>query len=261
MSNIIEKILTMSQVDLNRLRVNATNRLDDPKKYNQASEILDAIDKELERRYLPGMIETFKHDYPNGFYGDIQAEEERNYKVYACEQFQELLGKDEFSKLLKEENYNELYIRAKKIIGLTNFIQGSFEKPKLLEIIDSNASIYMEELYKFIWGTEILETRFSNFVVCLEKLGLNKWTYITYFLFLSSPSEHMFVKPEMIKKSLDISKYPLNYSATPSTELYLEIVKFSKWLKEKIRILKPRDMIDVHSFMWHMAPTGKFSRE
>lgn len=44
------------------------------------------------------------------------------------------------------------------------------------------------------------------------------------------------------------------------------IVIFCITLKEKyeyssISILKLRDMIDVHIFMWHMAPTGKHSKD
>ena len=90
-------------------------------------------------------------------------------------------------------------------------------------------------------------------------MGINKWTYATYFLFLSQPEDNMFVKPEMLKKSLEISKYLLLYDSKPSYSLYSEIIEFSKWLKQKISILEPRDMIDVHSFMWHMAPTGKWN--
>jgi len=69
------------------------------------------------------------------------------------------------------------------------------------------------------------------------------------------------VKPEMLKKSIELSSYPLDYESTPSFKLYKGILTFSNWLKNKTAELKPRDMIDVHSFMWHMAPTGKWSND
>lgn len=93
----------------------------------------------------------------------------------------------------------------------------------------------------------------------MDQLSLLKWTYFSYFLFLSDTDKYMFVKPEMLKRSLEICRYPLSYESKPSYELYSDILKYSHWLKDKIAELSPRDMIDVHSFMWHMAPTGKFS--
>ena len=46
----------MSIEEINQLRKNATERLNIPQHYQLASEVLNAIDKELERRYLPNMI-------------------------------------------------------------------------------------------------------------------------------------------------------------------------------------------------------------
>ncbi|PRY70643.1 hypothetical protein [Halomonas ventosae] len=257
--NIVEKIPNMSIEEINRLRKNARAKLDDPKSYAGASEILDAIDKELERRYIPGMIATFEEKYPGGFYGDKQAEEERSYKLNASKQFHEILGREIFQELLESNEYEELYIRVAKVVNSTNFIQGSFEKPKLFDAIKSNESIYLAALYEHVWGSGNLDGRFNDFIGVLEELNICKWTYATYFLFLSSPQENIFVKPEMLKKSIEISKYPICYEPKPSYELYCQILEFSHWLKNKIAVLKPRDMIDVHSFMWHMAPTGKWS--
>lgn len=261
MGSIIERIPRMSIDGINTLCKNAQERLDNPKYSEYAQQVLAAIDQELERHYLPGMIVTFRKRYPGGFYGDTQAEEERNYKVYASDQFQELLGKKEFSSLLTFEQYEELYSRVATLVGLTNLIQGSFEKPKLLDAIRANLPTYMKTLFKCIYGSEGFAIRFDEFVSTLAELQLRKWTYATYFLFLSDPNKYMFVKPEMLKKSLTICKYPLYYKSTPSSGLYEEILKYSEWLKQKINELRPREMIDVHSFMWHMAPTGKWCED
>lgn len=255
----VEKIPKMCIEEINRLRKNAVAKLDDPKYYYRASEILDAIDKELERRYIPGMIAAFEERYPDGFYGDKQADEERSYKLNASKKFHDLLGREVFLKLLKSNEYEELYRRFEKVINSTNLIQGSFEKPKLLDAIKSNDTVYLNALYEHIWGGGEFSDRFNDFLAVLEKLNICKWTYATYFLFLSSPKEYIFVKPEMLKKSIEISKYPICYESEPSHELYHQILEFSHWLKNKIAVLEPRDMIDVHSFMWHMAPTGKWS--
>lgn len=257
----IDNIPNMSVDKINILRKNALSKLDDPKQNRAAEAILDAIDKELERRYIPGMIVTFEERYPGGFYGDKQAKEERDYKVDACEKFSNLLGQAVYYDLLAAKDYDKLLDSISKAVNLTNFIQGSFEKPVLLDAIKSNKQKLIEALYQFLWGENNFKDRFDLFVSVLEDMKINKWTYATYFLFLSNPDENMFVKPEMLKKSIDISKYPISYDPKPTYDLYIEILEFCAWLKSKISILKPRDMIDVHSFMWHMAPTGKWSDE
>ena len=259
--SIIDQIPEMTDDQLKVVRKNATEKLDDPKRHDEASEVLDAIDRQLELRHIPGMITTFKEQYPGGFYGEQQALDERDYKERAATEFQELLGRSEFEALLHAGEYQTLYDRAARLVGLTNFIQGSFEKPVLLDAIKANSDQYMTALYEFIWGAEDLEPRFNEFMRFSESVGLAKWTYVTYFLFLSDPDKHMFVKPEMLKRSLEISQYPLEYEPTPSYDQYRQILDFSQWLKTRIAELEPRDMIDVHSFMWHMAPTGNGANE
>lgn len=258
--SIIDKIPEMTDDQLKVVRGNAIEKLDDPKRHAEASAVLDAIDRQLELRHIPGMIATFKEQYPGGFHDEQQAREERKYKVQAATEFHNLLGKTEFETLLRAGDYQSLYERVSRLIGLTNFIQGSFEKPVLLDAIKANRDQYMAALYEFIWGTDDLETRFNQFMRFSESVGLAKWTYVTYFLFLSDTERHMFVKPEMLKRSLEISQYPLDYEPTPSYEQYRQILDFSERLKVRIDELEPRDMIDVHSFMWHMAPTGKWSQ-
>ncbi len=259
MSSIIAKIPTLSIQDINNLRANARQYLDQPGRYEHASQVLEAIDKELARRYLPGMIKTFLAKNPDGFYGEVHRETERNYKLAASATCQQMFEKREFKRLLDNSDYADLIAMVGKAINLTNFIQGSFEKPKMLDAIRKNPHLYFSALYEMLWGKGDFPTKLGRFIEKMDELGLNKWTYVTYFPFLMDPDNNMFVKPEMIKKSLEISQYPLEYESTPTVQLYLEIMTFSNWLKDKLEALKPRDMIDIHSFMWHMAPTGKWS--
>ncbi len=257
--SILDKIPTMSIDDMNKLRKNAVLKLDDPKSHQHACDVLDAIDKELERRYIPGMIKTFLEVYPDGFYGQKQAIEERDYKLQASQLFKALLDKDSYAQLLNEKDYPEIIKRIAQCVSSTNFIQGSFEKPILLDTINKNSERYCTALYNLIYGNEPEQERIESFIQRLDELSLLKWTYFSYFLFLSDTDKYMFVKPEMLKRSLEICRYPLSYESKPNYQLYKEILKYSYWLKEKIAELSPRDMIDVHSFMWHMAPTGKCS--
>ncbi|MCP5131558.1 MAG: hypothetical protein H6985_18495 [Pseudomonadales bacterium] len=264
MSSVLEKIPSMTQQDLDALRRNALRILEsatEAKKLDYAEEVLSAIDEQLERRYLPGMIKTFRNVYPGGFYGEKQAVEEREYKLAACHRFQELLSQPVYADLMEAEDYSEIYNRCANLVGMTNLIQGSFEKPQLLDSIrrPEHADKFFPALFSVLYGDAAIMVRFGEWCSVLTDLELSKWTYATYFLFLSNPEKYMFVKPEMLKKSISLCRYPLEYESQPSAELYSEVLAYSNWLKSKIAELKPRDMIDVHSFMWHMAPTGKWA--
>jgi hypothetical protein len=173
----------------------------------------------------------------------------------------ELLSEPPFSELLKAGDWTELVGRAKRVVNETNFIQGSFEKPKFLDAIQDPAKSprFFRALYDVLWGADEFFSRFQRYCDVLEDLRLNKWTYASYFTFLADPEHRMFVKPTMLKKSLEISRYPLVYESTPSADFYRKILTFSNWLKAAISELEPQDLIDVHSFMWHMAPTGKWA--
>mgnify|MGYP003402653492 FL=1 len=116
----------ISDDKLNTLRANAIKLLDNPKRCAEAEAMLDRIDAELKRRYLPGMIQTFLGEFPNGFHDEKQIKQEREYKLAARELCLELLGKDQFALLLANEDWSELFDRAKRLINKTNFIQPEF---------------------------------------------------------------------------------------------------------------------------------------
>jgi hypothetical protein len=145
-----------------------------------------------------------------------------------------LLSKQEFAELLAAKDWEQLFERAKLIVNKTNLIQGSFEKPKFLDAIQQPAKspVFFTALYDVLWGTDDFFARFQRYCDVLEELGLNKWTYATYFCFLTDPLHGMFVKPTMLQKSLEISQYPLIYESTPSADLYRQILNFC-WRRRK----------------------------
>lgn len=263
MSNIIDNLPEYTLDKLKSLRANAVRLLEDPKRGSEAHIVLDAIDNEIAKRTLPGMISSFKEHYPGGFYGDLHAEEERDYKVGAVHTCQKLLSKEDFQLLLTSKNFDELDDRFKKLLNCTNFLHPTFERARWVEQVTSyrHKGDFYTALFELIHGTGAFNERFNCYLNQLQEMNFLKWTSATYFLFLAAPDQNIFIKPEMLKKSLDLSQYPLSYSSEPSPELYSEIVKFSHWLFDKIKELEPRDLIDVHSFMWHMAPTGIHSKD
>ena len=96
-----------------------------------------------------------------------------------------------------------------------------------------------------------LET--ASFVTALEELDACKWTTATYFLYLSEPNRYPFVKPSNINDAAKSYAFDISYTIYPNWVTYTRIIDFVNYvasLLERRATLKPRDLIDVQSFIW-----------
>ena len=233
---------------------------------DEAERLLALIEAEFDRRHLPGMMTSFLEAFPQGFRDPKHMDQERDYKLAASRYCRAELTPEAFEEVHNGGSPDALVARVRKLVQMTNLIQGGFEKPKFLDGISDPKYTrgFLAALHDLLHGAGDASDRLERFSGVLAGMGLRKWTYATYFLFLSDTVNCMYVKPEGLKRAVEITRYPLEYEATPSAALYRDILAFSKWLKAKLEqqdceALKPEDMIDVQSFIWHMAPTGKFA--
>ena len=233
---------------------------------DEAERLLELIEAEFDRRHLPGMMASFLEKFPLGFSDPKHRDQERDYKLAASRYCRAELTPEAFAEARNGGSPDALLARIRKLVQMTNLIQGGFEKPKLLDAISDPKYTrgFLAGLDDLLHGAGDAGDRLERFSGVLAGMELRKWTYATYFLFLSDPLNCMYVKPEGLKRAIDKSRYQLEYHPTPSAALYRDILAFAKSLKAKLEqhgsdALKPEDMIDVQSFIWHMAPTGKFS--
>lgn len=98
-----------------------------------------------------------------------------------------------------------------------------------------------------------MEVRFNEFADCLLDLGANKWTIATYHLFIADPDNQMFLKPVVTQDAADVCAFELNYRPDPNWLTYRSLLQFSKYLMSNLADLKPKDMIDIQSFIWCIA--------
>ncbi len=202
---------------------------------------------------LQAAIEYFLKQFPEGFDDKKYLENERNYKLDAHNLTLDLLSEQEFSSLLQASNHVEICSRAKQLTNKTNLI---FQQEKVsfnngLELAD-NQRQFAEILFEFLYGKDELEPRFAAFSDCLLKIGAAKWTVATYFLYLRYPEEHIFLKPMATQHAAATADFEINYSPNVNWLTYKSLVAFSKHLFNSLREagLKPRDMIDIQSFIW-----------
>lgn len=212
--------------------------------------------KAIKYQSLPKSIEYFLSEFPGGFHGDRFNDEERGYKIEAHNLGRELLGQTQLADLVNSERYDEICKRALKVANKTNLIFPN-EKMALkdgLVHIDSQEK-FAKLLQSFLYGDMEVSTRFSDFAKHLENIGAAKWTTVSYFPFILRPDEFMFVKPMITQHIASLCGYELNYKPQLNWLTYQSVLNFSQYLEEELSELKPRDMIDVQSFMWCIAPT------
>ena len=76
------------------------------------------------------------------------------------------------------------------------------------------------------------------------------WPIVTVFGFIAQPHRHMFVKPNVTRTAARKYGYPLQYGSRPSWAVYADLQAFARVVRKDIADLRPKDMIDIQSFLW-----------
>jgi hypothetical protein len=200
--------------------------------------------------------EMFLKDYPDGFYDQAYLKNERKNKVAAHELALSLIGPDQLEALIGKKDYEEIGKRALKVANATNLI---FPNEKLalkngLKDSDNMAS-FSEGLYHLLYGKEAMAERFVAFARTLEDIKAAKWTTLSYFLFIVFPDKYIFIKPLVTQLAAEISAFEINYRPELNWKTYQSVLDFAEYFRSELKDLKPRDMIDIQSFMWGIGPS------
>jgi hypothetical protein len=100
-----------------------------------------------------------------------------------------------------------------------------------------------------------LSERFQKFTDVLSRLPRKQtrvltWPLQTVFGFIANPKEHIFLKPRVTQLAAEKYGYDFIYKSKPNWDTYKSLLDFAKKIKEDFPELKPRDYIDLQSFMW-----------
>jgi hypothetical protein len=61
---------------------------------------------------------------------------------------------------------------------------------------------------------------------------------------------HIFLKPNVTRLAAREYGFPFRYISKPSWETYASLLDFAAVVRRDLRDLRPRDMIDIQSFIW-----------
>ena len=194
--------------------------------------------------------------FPKGFCDLKYIDWERGYKWEAHERWEATLGRDVHRDLIAAGNFAEVARRAVTIESRTNLLF-SFEKMALRDAIrpSGGARAFAEGLYEFLYGRGSDRTKFERW--CEVVAGLPRrqtrvltWPLVTVFGFLALPDVHFFLKPRVTRAAAREYGFDFRYQSRPIWDTYSQLLDFARFIRGDLRNMKPRDMIDIQSFLW-----------
>lgn len=200
----------------------------------------------------------FLRFFPKGFRDETYLAWERDYKWETHERWEEALNQAEFRRLLQKEEYSEIAARAVRTEQRSRHSMiFSFEKMALRDAIKSTAGAraFATGLYEFLHGRGSDEARFRGWRDTVDSLQRKQtrvltWPLVTVFGFIAQPERHIFLKPNVTKIAAGKYGFDFPYQSKPNWETYASLLQFAETIRRDQRDLKPRDMIDLQSFIW-----------
>ena len=198
----------------------------------------------------------FLRFFPKGFYDDKYIDWERGYKWEAHQRWKETLGRAELRELLQDGAHAEVARRAVAIESRTNLLF-SFEKMALRDAVksQSGARDFAVGLDDFLYGRGNARTKFERWCETVGGLPRRQtrvltWPLVTVFGFLALPDTHFFLKPMVTRAAAREYGFDFNYLSRPNWDTYSNLLEFAAVVSRDLRDMRPRDMIDIQSFLW-----------
>jgi hypothetical protein len=203
-------------------------------------------------------MRKFLRIFPGGFRDATYLDWEREYKIETHRRWQQALGEIEFRRLLHAQDYGEVATRALRVEQQSRHSMiFSFEKMALRDAVRTRdgARTFAEGLFDLLHGAASDEKRFERWIDCVAALPRKQtrvltWPVVTVFGFIAQPRTHMFLKPLVSRRAAREYGFDLLYRSRPSWETYASMLEFAATIRRDLRGLRPRDMIDLQSFIW-----------
>jgi hypothetical protein len=198
----------------------------------------------------------FLRIFPGGFRDETYIDWERDYKVAAHRSWERTLSRERYEQLLRERAYAEIVSTAVKIESRTNLLF-SFEKMALRDAVRSaaGAQAFASGLYELLYGGDAMQIRFTRWCDIVAALPRKQtrvltWPLVTVFGFIAQPKLHIFLKPNVTRIAAREYGFPFHYQSKPSWDIYENYLAFATQARRDLRDLRPRDQIDMQSFLW-----------
>jgi hypothetical protein len=194
--------------------------------------------------------------FPRGFADPKYQAWERDYKWEAHEAWEEALGRTGMQTLLAEGAFEEIAKRAVRIESRTNLLF-SFEKMALRDAVRelAGAQLFARGLNEALYGRASQQQRFLSFGQVLDGLPrkqtrVHTWPLHTVFGFIARPQDEIFLKPNVTRAAAEVWGFDFQYASRPNWNTYASLLEFARSVADELADMKPRDLIDIQSFIW-----------
>ena len=209
----------------------------------------------------PGAVRCrrkFLRFFPGGFRDETYLDWERDYKWETHRRWNAALGREAFESLLETGRHGEVAARAVRVEQQSRHSMiFSFEKMALRDAIKSPAGArgFATGLFEFLHGPGSDEERFERWCEVIARLPRRQtrvltWPLVTVFGFIAQPDRHVFLKPLVTRAAALRYGFDFRYRSRPNWETYRSLLDFAALVRRDQRDLRPRDMIDLQSFIW-----------
>jgi hypothetical protein len=199
--------------------------------------------------------EKFLRKFPSGFHDEKYIQRERDHKWEAHLAWYEQLNQEEYKRLLALRQYQEIAQRALGIEDRTKLLY-SFEKLALRDAVraEVGAEIFARGLFSYIYPGDPAQKTFDQFTRVLTLLPRKQtrvltWPLQTVFSFIAQPAHHIFLEPRIAQIAAEYYQFKLEYKSQVNWGTYQRMLAFAGQVREDLADLKPRDMIDLQSFI------------
>lgn len=209
--------------------------------------------------HVDDLVALVRRRYPewDGFDHAPFVADEITYKWEAVEKAQQLIGEAEMNRLLTHWQYDELIGRLESLGKETNLLWNRAPAKGDLAILyrpELDRAAFALQMQKLLYGRGPAPQRLQQFSSYAARNYLpNKWTFPTYFLFLTHPGEELFIKPQVARWFLKFLGMGDHYVPYPSGEVYGLLRERAHALQDALQKYGPQDMVDVQSFLWICA--------
>jgi hypothetical protein len=209
-----------------------------------------------DKRKVAAAKRRFRMFYPGGFHDEDYVVMERLYKWDAHRSWAEMLSRDRFDERLRSGDYGSIAATAVKIESRTNLLF-SFEKMAIRDAVnsESGAKEFAAGLHDWLYGRGGERERFEHWCQTVAELPRRQtrvatWPVVTVFGFIARPKVHIFLKPNVTRLAAERYGFDFEYQSRPQWSTYAGLLGFAKTIRRDLADWRPRDMIDIQSFIW-----------
>jgi hypothetical protein len=201
-------------------------------------------------------LKIFRKHFPQDFAMPKYLEGEREYKEKAVKLAQETLTETTLKQWIDSKNGEDAAKAIKKVMNSTN-ICSPFEKTRFAEYLANpkNALIFAGHILDVVYGKNFAEA-FKAFSAYLNTTAIRSWPIATYYPYVLTPKEYIFLKPEIFQRCAYRLGYDDHYDCKISLPTYEAQLLMGRELLDKLMPYGAKDMIDVQSFMYTIASDG-----